>query len=111
MPRFGALWVIKLYSKNTLPKSHKAGALNLASTGSGSWKCWFVRALTGRLELERGMSLWYDMKDWVGGYSFEVARPETIFRFYRDKGFALREMKTTRSHGCNEFVFVREAPD
>lgn len=71
---------------------------------------WLVQALTGRLAQERGMSFWHDLVDWIGGYPFEVARPEAIFRFYRDKGFALREMKTTCRLGCNEFVFVRETP-
>lgn len=54
------------------------------------------------------MSFWYDIVDWIGGYPFEVARPEVIFRFYRDKGFTLWEMKTTCRLVCNEFVFVRE---
>ena len=27
----------------------------------------------------RGMSRWHDLVDWVGGYPFEVARPEEIF--------------------------------
>lgn len=66
----------------------------------------FVRALTGRLSVERGMSLWYDMLDWLGGYPFEVATPEQIILFYKDKGFVLDNLKTTRGrHGCNEFVF------
>lgn len=69
---------------------------------------WLAHALTGRLGQERGMSLWHDLIDWIGGYPFEVARPVEIFRFYRDKGFTLREMKTTCRLGCNEFVFVRE---
>jgi len=54
----------------------------------------------------RGMSAWNDVVDWVGGYPFEVARPEEIFAFYRGRGFALREMKTCGGRlGCNEFVF------
>ena len=70
---------------------------------------WLVRAITGRLRLDRGMSLWHDMIDWVGGYPFEVARPEAMLRFYRDRGFALHEMTTCGGrHGCNEFVFVRQ---
>ena len=69
---------------------------------------WFVHALTGRFAQERGMSLWHDFIDWIGGYPFEVARPGDIFRYYRDKGFRLWEMKTTCRLGCNEFVFVRE---
>lgn len=69
---------------------------------------WLVRAVTGRTRIDRGMTLWYDTVDWVGGYPFEVARPEAILRFYRDRGFTLRELKTCGGrHGCNELVFVR----
>jgi 2-polyprenyl-3-methyl-5-hydroxy-6-metoxy-1,4-benzoquinol methylase len=67
-----------------------------------------ARALTGRLSVERGMSLWYDMLDWLGGYPFEVATPEQIILFYKNKGFVLNNLKTTRGrHGCNEFVFIK----
>ena len=55
----------------------------------------------------RGMHAWYDLVDWVGGWPFEVARPEAIFRFLRDRGFTLTELTTSFGHGCNEFVFVR----
>lgn len=69
---------------------------------------WLVRAVTGRRKVERGMALWHDMVDWVGGYPFEVARPEAILRFYRERGFTLRELKTCGGrHGCNELVFMR----
>ena len=55
---------------------------------------------------ERGMSPCCDVIDWVGGYPFEVAKPEEIFDFYRDKGFVLDKLKTCASgHGCNEYVF------
>jgi SAM-dependent methyltransferase len=69
---------------------------------------WAVRSITGLGRLDRGMSLWHDMVDWVGGYPFEVARPEEIFAFYRDRGFRLQAMKTCGGrHGCNEYVFER----
>ncbi|TWT54753.1 bifunctional 3-demethylubiquinone-9 3-methyltransferase/ 2-octaprenyl-6-hydroxy phenol methylase [Rubripirellula amarantea] len=56
----------------------------------------------------RGMHGWYDLVDWVGGWPFEVAKPEEIFRFMRDRGFVLTEMTTAcGGHGCNEFVFTR----
>lgn len=67
---------------------------------------WLLRAGTGKRQ-ERGMSIWRDHIDWIGGYPFEVARPEVIFRFFRDKEFVLREIRTTCRLGCNEFVFVR----
>lgn len=54
----------------------------------------------------RGMSPWRDVVDWVGGLPFEVASPEQIFRFFKDQGFQLTELKTCAGgHGCNEFVF------
>ena len=57
---------------------------------------------------QRGMSRWHDLIDWVGGYPFEVARPEDIFRFFRDRGFTLRELITCGGGlGCNQFVFER----
>jgi len=58
----------------------------------------------------RGMSMYVAIQDWVGGYPFEVASPEEIFRFYRDRGFDLRELKTCAGkHGCNQFVFERQS--
>jgi 2-polyprenyl-3-methyl-5-hydroxy-6-metoxy-1,4-benzoquinol methylase len=56
----------------------------------------------------RGMSRWHDMVDWVGGYPFEVASPEAVFDFLRDRGFTLQRLKTCRGGlGCNQFVFTR----
>jgi 2-polyprenyl-3-methyl-5-hydroxy-6-metoxy-1,4-benzoquinol methylase len=55
----------------------------------------------------RGMSPWYDLIDWIGGWPFEVARPEAIFEFFRDRGYVLEYLKTSGGSGCNEFVFKR----
>lgn len=59
----------------------------------------------------RGMSKVHDWYDWLGGYPFEVARAEEIFRFFRDRGFVLHELRTDMGHGNNEFVFQRKAND
>lgn len=57
----------------------------------------------------RGMSPWYDAIDWIGGYPFEVAKPEEIFDFYRQRGYGLMRLKTCGgSIACNEFVFQRQ---
>lgn len=57
----------------------------------------------------RGMSAWHDLIDWLGGYPFEVAKPEAIFEFYQARGFRLERLKTCAGGlGCNEFVFFRE---
>lgn len=58
----------------------------------------------------RGMSAWHDVVDWVGGYPFEVAKPEEIFAFCKARGFNLEQFQTCAGgHGCNEFVFTRNA--
>ncbi|HKR64902.1 MAG TPA: methyltransferase domain-containing protein [Thermoanaerobaculia bacterium] len=63
-----------------------------------------------RYKRERGMSMLHDWIDWLGGYPFEVARPEDIFRVFRDRGFSLREVTTCGSGlGCNEYVFRRDS--
>jgi 2-polyprenyl-6-hydroxyphenyl methylase/3-demethylubiquinone-9 3-methyltransferase len=62
-----------------------------------------------RLKKERGMSFFHDVVDWIGGYPFEVAKPEQIFDFYRDKGFLLMRLKTRTGLGCNEFLFSRSS--
>lgn len=56
----------------------------------------------------RGMSPWRDVVDWVGGYPFEVAKPEAIFEFYQRRGFTMVALNTGGGgHGCNEFVFEK----
>jgi 2-polyprenyl-3-methyl-5-hydroxy-6-metoxy-1,4-benzoquinol methylase len=57
----------------------------------------------------RGMDPWRDAIDWIGGLPFEVASPEAIFEFYRDRGFSLTKLKTCAGGlGCNQFVFRKE---
>ncbi|MGD0013649.1 MAG: class I SAM-dependent methyltransferase [Bryobacteraceae bacterium] len=62
---------------------------------------------TVRSYRKRGMSIWRDLVDWVGGYPFEVAKPGDILGLYRARGFELTKLKTCNSMGCNEFVFVK----
>lgn len=58
----------------------------------------------GRL---RGMTIWRDLEDWVGGLPFEVAKPQELFEFYQKRGFSLLHLRTTNSLGCNEMVFQK----
>jgi SAM-dependent methyltransferase len=57
----------------------------------------------------RGMSIYYDWIDWLGGYPFEVADPDTVVDFYAARGLTLQNLKTTTGWGNNEFVFVMHA--
>lgn len=55
----------------------------------------------------RGMSVFYDWFDWLGGYPFEVASHGAIFDFYFKRGFTLIKLVTTNGLGNNEFVFKK----
>jgi len=61
----------------------------------------------GYARKNRGMSVWHDWLDWLGGYPFEVAAPDAIIDFYSKKGLTLQQLKTTHGWGNNEFVFRR----
>ena len=102
---------------NTLPGPLRvpyAAAVIAGFEGNAALRCvltlrphHYVRSWIG-YDGNRGMSRLYDWIDWIGGYPFEVARPEGIFDFYRRRGLTLLELRTTAGLGCNEFVF--EAP-
>lgn len=83
---------------------------------------WWTRWLKDLLRLQpfktwrdsgrhRGMSAWYDVIDWVGGYPFEVARPQQIIDSFRERGFVegKTRLEASDSLGCNEFVFVKRS--
>lgn len=70
----------------------------------------YVRSWTRRDE-QRGMSRWHDIVDWVGGYPYEVARPDAVFAFFRERGFVLDGMKMGGGLGCNEFLFTLPVRD
>jgi 2-polyprenyl-6-hydroxyphenyl methylase/3-demethylubiquinone-9 3-methyltransferase len=56
----------------------------------------------------RGMAYFTDLLDWLGGYPFEVAKPEAVFEFFKKRGFQLLNLKTAGiGHGNNEFVFLK----
>jgi hypothetical protein len=58
-----------------------------------------------KYHLTRGMSPWRDVVDWVGGYPYEVAKPEEVFDYFRNQGFILCRLKTNIGLGNNQFVF------
>ena len=60
--------------------------------------------------LPRGMSLYYDALDWLGGFPYEYAGVDEISDYIRNKGFQrLKFNKTKGFTGCNEFVFRKYA--
>lgn len=105
----------RLYNKYFLLRTSLA-----AYTLIRQWGVTFIRdALRGRplaswknYKKNRGMSAWHDAVDWIGGYPFEVARPEEVFDFFRKGNFQLETLKTCAgSIGCNEYVFTKINPN
>lgn len=86
------------------PEETKAVLRSLVKLRPGE----YVRSWT-HYDKNRGMSRWHDIVDWVGGYPYEVAKPEDVFDFYRARGFTLTKLKCAGvGLGCNEFVFQRD---
>ena len=54
---------------------------------------------------KRGMSIYHDWIDWLGGYPFEVATPELILNLYKEHGYVLENLISTNRLGCNQFLF------
>jgi len=67
-----------------------------------------TKLVTNYTDANRGMSIFYDFLDWVGGYPFEVAKPDEIFNVFFAKKFLLIRIKIREGGlGCNEFVFKK----
>jgi 2-polyprenyl-6-hydroxyphenyl methylase/3-demethylubiquinone-9 3-methyltransferase len=54
----------------------------------------------------RGMDYWVDVRDWLGGFPYEFATVDEVFRFcFEELGMELVKLKSTPTTGCNEFLF------
>ena len=81
--------------------------LALRSLAAGTVKHGNPFAQMRNYRRERDMSLYHDWVDWLGGWPFEVARPEREREFFAKAGFELTEEILTSSWGCNQYVFHR----
>lgn len=52
----------------------------------------------------RGMSYFYDIIDWVGGYPFEVSKPEEVISFLKKNDFTIKKIKKNSGSGNNIFL-------
>lgn len=88
-----------------------AATAEIASLGAALARHDFREWLRSRREGPvRGMSRWHDHVDWIGGYPFEVASPEQVLGFARERGFEVVNARMVGAKlGCNEFVFRRPA--
>lgn len=60
-----------------------------------------------RHRLTRGMSMFVDIRDWLGGWPMEFTYDNDVIKFLKDRGFALQNIKT--GEACTEFLFVKQS--
>ncbi len=104
----------------SIKKSYSRGGLLLRSTLIAFFACYFgVRGFVSGVfrkrsapqsqeqsERGRGMTYLTDLIDWIGGYPFEVAAPDSVSSFFRNKGFELLRLNSVgQGSGNNEYVF------
>jgi 2-polyprenyl-6-hydroxyphenyl methylase/3-demethylubiquinone-9 3-methyltransferase len=53
------------------------------------------------------MSWRIDIKDWLGGYPYEYASVAEVFKFLRQRGFSLENLKCNNGLLNNEYLFRR----
>lgn len=99
--------VKKLYNRNRLLRPFLIGVHLIYPTAPSL----LLRTLFQR-RMNRGMSFWHDLLDWLGGYPFEVASPEEVLEFCKMRGYRLTKLKTVGGRlGCNEYVFSQDGFD
>ena len=115
----GKFW-IALYGKG--PGYPKDLALKQKyNSASSLGKKWMISKRIGRLMLSRlrhfknpftwnekkarGMNVYHDIVDWLGGLPYEVASENDVLRVFRKNGFILEKIKVRYDGGCSEYVF------
>ena len=123
----GGLFYIALYSADVRPDAEYWLAIkreyNLASPGKKRRMVWSyvwnhamerrVRNLPAfisrviRYRMSRGMSMFVDIRDWLGGWPMEFTWDRDVIAFVETRGFALTNIKTGEAN--TEFLFIRKS--
>lgn len=53
----------------------------------------------------RGMNVYHDIVDWLGGLPYEAASEDDVLRFGRKRGFVLERMEIVGGRGVNKYLF------
>jgi len=60
------------------------------------------------IKKDRGMSFFYDIVDWLGGYPYEFATKDEIVNYLKSKKFVFKKFIVPEvPTGCNTFIFER----
>jgi SAM-dependent methyltransferase len=65
----------------------------------------FRNPFTWNQSKERGMNVYHDIVDWLGGLPYEAASEDDVLRFVRKRGFILERMEIVGGRGVNKYVF------
>jgi SAM-dependent methyltransferase len=60
-----------------------------------------------RHRLTRGMSLFVDIRDWLGGWPMEFTFDADVIKFLDERGFSLVNIKA--GEACTEFLFMKRS--
>ncbi len=55
----------------------------------------------------RGMSFYFNMLDWIGGYPYEYSSLENLRKYCENKGLKVIRFKKNYSLGCHQIVFKK----
>jgi 2-polyprenyl-6-hydroxyphenyl methylase/3-demethylubiquinone-9 3-methyltransferase len=69
-----------------------------------------ARSLLEYRNNNRGMTIFRDMIDWMGGFPFEFATYDLLEKYMQARGFSLIRGRRATSLGCHEMAF-RRAPN
>lgn len=58
-------------------------------------------------KISRGMNVYNDIVDWLGGLPYETATEDEVIQFSRRYGFILERIKAEGEGGCSVYVFTR----
>ena len=67
----------------------------------------FQNPFTWNENTERGMNVYHDVVDWLGGLPYEVASEDEVLRFGRKYGLVLERITVRKEGGCSIYVFSR----
>ncbi len=74
------------------------------------WKPWKIVKLmqqAAKRKKVRGMSLFTDIRDWLGGWPMQFVKDQDVVRFAEARGLTLEKIDQTE--GNTEFLFRRTA--
>jgi 2-polyprenyl-6-hydroxyphenyl methylase/3-demethylubiquinone-9 3-methyltransferase len=55
----------------------------------------------------RGMNVYHDIIDWLGGLPYETATADEVVTFMRQRGFALERIEVKTDGACSKYVLSR----